>query len=228
MVFAEEGEMSLFEKLYLFTQLGLIALAAWALIYYRAQASFNRLQANFAKQDHLSGVYRIVFELMDEKKVRDARHIVYEMHPITAKDVAPEQLRDAQYWKGSPTRAEIDAADTVARAFDRLGLLVREGVVPLNIVAHFYVSPAIRCWYKLQPFVGVERDKRMQNGHLWEWENLVLRILIPKIQEGEGVWKGVSKHDGLESYCDKIQRQAYEAPIPSDKDYAPASKLWIV
>lgn len=220
--------MSLFEKLYLLTQLGLVVLAAWALVYYRAQAKFNRLQVNFAKQDHLSGVYRFVFEVADSKQVRDARHIVYEMHPSAGNGAPLEKVRDAQYWKGSPSMQDKDAADTVARAFDRLGLLVREGVVPLNIIAHFFASPAIRCWYGLQPYVGVERDKRTQDGHLWEWENLVLRILIPKIQAEDGIWKGVSKHDGLKKYCDDIQRQVKEVPIPCDLDYAPASKLWVV
>lgn len=220
--------MSLFEKLYLLTQLVLVAVAAWALIYYRAQAKFNRLQVNFAKQDHLSGVYRFVFEIVDSKQDRDARHVVYEMHPSAGNNVSLEKVRDAQYWNGSPSMQDKDAADTVARAFDRLGLLVREGVVPLNIIAHFFASPAIRCWYKLQPFVGVERDKRMQNGHLWEWENMVFQTLIPNIQAGEGIWKGVSKHDGLEVLCNEILDQKHKAPIPSDRAYSPASKLWVL
>ncbi len=145
------------------------------------------------------------------------------MHPASGDHVPHGAVRDKIYWEGSPDPSDRDAADTVSRSFDQLGLLVREGAVPLNIIAHFYASPVLRCWYKLQPYVGVERWKRNQNGHLWEWENLVLRIVIPRIKAGNGIWRGISAHDGLEDYFTKIENQI---PIDRDNVYLPAFHLW--
>jgi len=179
-------------------------------------------QAKATWESNVSAVYRFVFELLDRKDVRDARHLVYRLNP---------KLNDIVYWSGSdvppPTR---EAADLVARKFDQLGLLVREGVIPLNIVAHFYASPALRCWYRLQPFVGAERKKeeRKQPGHLWEWENLVFRILIPNLNAGKGIWKGVSKHDLLERYCTDVLQQQKDQVIESDEHHDPGNNFWVL
>jgi hypothetical protein len=108
---------------------------------------------------------------------------------------------------------------------------VREGVVPLNIVAHFYVSPALRCWYNLQPFIGLERKRRTppQPGHLWEWENFVFGVLIKNVRAGKGIWRGVSKHDNLEQLCNAIEEQEKTNRIPSDRpDYSPGSTPWVI
>jgi hypothetical protein len=179
-------------------------------------------QARAAWESNVSAVYRFVFELLDSKIVRDARHLVYELNPET---------HNEEYWSkllpSDPTRA---AADLTARKFDQLGLLVREGVVPVNVVARFYASPILRCWYNLQPFVGHERKKRKppQQGHLWEWENLVFDVIMPSIRPGKGVWSGALKHDQLEDVCDKIESQRISHAIMSDKDYRPANNFWVL
>ncbi len=137
----------------LIVQIAFLVVGVFALITYSSQAKA-------AWESNVSTVYRFVFELLDKKEVRDARHLVYKLDP---------KEKNADYWSGSDVDpATREAADLIARKFDQLGLLVREGIVPLNIVAHFYASPTLRCWYNLQPFVGVERKGRKQPGHLWE------------------------------------------------------------
>ena len=64
-------------------------------------------------------------------------------------------------------------AELVARAFDRFGLLIREGQVPVNILARFYVSPGLGCWYQLSRNLNAVRARRNQTGHMWEWEKQI-------------------------------------------------------
>jgi hypothetical protein len=32
---------------------------------------------------------------------------------------------------------------------------------------------------------------------MWEWENLVVKIIIPGLKGNAGTWRGVSAHDQL-------------------------------
>ena len=208
-------ELKLSEILLLTTQVGLIFFAFLAVLFYRKQAKV-------ALKDHLSAVYRFVFEIMDAREVRTARHHVYEMKP--------EEANREHWLSGEYSPDDKKSADAAARSFDRLGFLIREGVVPVNILARFDASPALRCWHNLQPFVGVERETRRppQEGHLWEWENLVFRVIIPHVQSGKGIWAGVSKHDRLEGLCSDILAQEANHKIPKDEDYHPPARFWVV
>jgi hypothetical protein len=123
-------------------------------------------------------------------------------------------------------------AERTARAFDRLGLLVREGRIPVDLIARFYVTPILRCWYKLGPYIVKVRDKRQQKGHMWEFENLVFAIVKPRVTLGRGVWKNVKAHEGLEAYKEAVDAtpinllHEIEPPKFRDNDYQPPERLW--
>jgi hypothetical protein len=109
------------------------------------------------------------------------------------------------------------AAETTARAYDRLGLFVREGLVPVDLVAAFYVAPVVDGWLRLHRFIEAERVRRGQPGHMWEFENLVYGIILPGLSEGaDSPWAGVGRHEGLEQpICDGL-RERMNASRTSD------------
>jgi hypothetical protein len=89
--------------------------------------------------------------------------------------------QEQEPWKQNRAKAEL-----ISRALDQLGYLVREGIVPLNVVARFYSYPTLKCWYQLSPYVAAVRKSRGQIGHMWEWENLVTKIM-----DGTGKNEGI-------------------------------------
>src|SRR5437667_302215 len=91
-------------------------------------------------------------------------------------------------------------AEAIARALDQLGYLVREGIVRLNVIARFYSYPTLKCWYELSPYVAAVRTARNQPGHMWEWENLVKKV-IEGARTDTGLWKGTLEHDNLKEYA---------------------------
>jgi hypothetical protein len=167
---------------------------------------------------HMVDVYRNVFEIMDKPTIREARRFLYKY-----KDADRERVR-ADLDRDEPMKAKVEE---LVRAFDQLGLLVREGQVPVDVVARFYASPAMRCWFILIPYVLAEREYRGQPGHLWEWENLVRRIIEPGLVQG-GVWNGVAVHDALGGWAEKIERDAKGDLYKrfSDDVYSPGARLW--
>jgi hypothetical protein len=111
----------------------------------------------------------------------------------------------------------------IARALDQLGYLVREGIVPLNVVARFYSYPTLRCWYQLSPYVAAIRVSRKQPGHMWEWENLVWKI-IKGARSGAGIWTGALEHDNLRDYAQKIEERTKD--FPKARDWNPPDRSW--
>ena len=180
---------------------------------------FYRKQAEASTKEHLSNIHLAVFERLDAKEIRSARHYVYAMDQIVDaegkwRERKPEEMDELAFrtesWLAQESGgAKSDGkgkAEIVARALDQLGYLVREGIVPVNVVARFYTFPTLRCWYQLCPYVYAIRDERDQLGHMWEWENLVERI-INGARGGKGVWEGTSAHDNLERYASMIEER---------------------
>jgi hypothetical protein len=183
---------------------------------------FYAWQAVAQRRDHVANVYQLVFEKLDLPEIRQARRYVYNMEPDAH---VTEGWLSKDEWRLPPDVIQHkQLAEVVARSFDQLGLLVREGVVPINLVAQFYASPALRCWSQLYLYIGECREKRQQNGHMWEWENLVLNTIIPKAKEARGIWKGVYDHDNLQVWCDKILNTI--DTIRRDTAYKPKSYSW--
>jgi hypothetical protein len=107
-------------------------------------------------------VYIQVIEMLDE--MRRARHLLYEKFPREPCDASLSQL----------SREEIDQLDDLLRTFDKLGLLVKHGVVPLEFVLDFYSYPIVVTWHRLKPYITAERLKRNQPGHMVKFEMLAI------------------------------------------------------
>jgi hypothetical protein len=191
------------------------------------------------RRAHLLHVYTEIFDLLDKPEMRDARSYVTKLREKDESTQRIEALMEKEHWvdknfyqlSKDPNfpdykkwKINRDMVEKVTRSFDHLGLLVREGKVPINLLARFYASPAIRCWFSLNKYIHEVRITRNQNGHLWEWENLIEKIIIPGLHSNEGVWEGVKEHDGLLPYIQKI---SLELPsMQRDEIYKPPIQLW--
>jgi hypothetical protein len=219
-------------------QIALLLAGVLALIFYWRQAWA-------ARRDHISNVYRLAFEKLDSHDVRDARHYIYAMDMIRGEngkrvERKPDQLseltfevehwleldsgvyaaKDCSVWKEHKDKAEL-----VARTLDQLGFLVREGVVPLNIIARFYSYPALRCWYKLIPYVNAVRKDRGQKGHMWEWEKLVGKVM-EGVRPDKGLWKGSRDHDNLGKISDDINARTVAIGLVTDTNWNCPDHSW--
>jgi len=108
------------------------------------------------------GVYSQILETLE--KTRQARHLLY--------DEVPKEPSATSLSKLSPDQTE--QLDELARAFDKLGLLVKHGVVPLDFVFDFYSRPIVVAWHRLEPHITEERRKRNQPGHMAKFEMLAI------------------------------------------------------
>lgn len=186
---------------------------------------FTARQLAVRRRAHLLDVYKHTFELLDSPEIRAARRFVYEMDRDLWKEEHWLDLENREKETDYPKwKKHLEMAELIARAFDRYGLLIREGRIPVNILARFYASPALRCWYQLGPYLNAVRLRRNQTGHMWEWENLIFEIIRPGLRSNAGVWQGVSKHDKLEDWLEKAEHARKD--MQSDTDYCPTTSLW--
>jgi hypothetical protein len=193
---------------------------------------FAAAQLATRRRAHLLEIYSMTFEMLDTPEMREARKYVYKM----AKEEVPRRAFVDEHWQDLDKHAQDpnfetwrrhrDMAEKVGRSFDQLGLLVREGRIPVDVVARFYASPAIRCWYGLAPYIASERspDQRNQPGHFWEWEHLVTDVIVEHLTDHHGVWKGVSRHDKLEDWAGKVRHEL--GSMQRDTEYCPPQRLW--
>lgn len=214
--------------------LGGVAVAAW-------QLCMNR-------RAHLFSVYKEAMALLDDGKTRQARNWVYKMDrnlhdkekwlDLTQEPSKPEQSPNQSnktQWSDYEVKMcrwnDKQMAEITARSFDRLGLLVREGRIPVDLIASFYVTPILRSWYKLAPYIEAVRLDRKQRGHMWEFENLATKIVIREAKSGKGPWAGVKEHENLEAYKEPngnngINLLLLEHPEYWDSNYGPHENLW--
>jgi cytochrome c-type biogenesis protein CcmH/NrfG len=107
-------------------------------------------------------VYNQVLEMLEQ--TRQARHLLYDKVPKEPSEASLSQL--------SPD--ETEQLDELVRTFDKLGLLVKHGVVPLDFVLDFYSYPIVVAWHRLEPHVTTQRRKRNQPGHMVKFEMLAI------------------------------------------------------
>ena len=110
-------------------------------------------------------VYYQVLEMLE--KTRAARHLLYEKTP---KDTSNFNFGDLN-------KEEMEQLDELARTYDKLGLLVKHKVIPLNFILDFYSRPIILTWNRLKPYIVAEREKRMQPAHMKMFELLAIKVL---------------------------------------------------
>lgn len=223
----------------LITNLALVMTGIGALYFYARQA-------RAARKEHVANVYRLAFERIDTPEIRAARHYVYAMdlrkHPGTDEwgDPEPEGIAGLTFQREQWTELDVlrsddlnlkkardhrGEAEKIARALDQLGFLVREGIVPLNIVACFYAYPTLRCWYLLMPYIDALRKKRKQKGHMWEWEKLAGKIMDYATRE-KGIWKGSLDHDDLKILIKNVATRSRALNLLTDTQWAPPDKSW--
>lgn len=109
------------------------------------------------------GVYYQVIEMM-EKTREERRNIQDRVQPGKA----------VGYFNTLKDEKQKNAFDEVARTFDKLGLLVKNGVVPLDFVMDFYARPIVITWHRVREYVEEERKERGQPGHMKKFEELAL------------------------------------------------------
>ena len=198
--------------------------------------AFAASQLATQRRAHLFEVYRNMFVMLDDPAERSARHYVYDIYKVEG---LREKVFNDEMWldpdfepaEGNAEQKKWvehkDAAERVCRRFDQLGILVRQGRVPVNLIAQFYTYPIMTCWYVLSPYIRAVRKDRAQPGHMWEFENLVHRIVIPALKKDEGVWKGVFEHDiRNKDLLPKLEKEQSDGP--RDGDFNPGIDLWVV
>lgn len=119
-------------------------------------------------------VYDGIIKMCDEK--RNDRHFLYDkVSPETPSAESVIELKDP---------GAVEKIDGVARTFDDLGVLVKNGAVPLEFVFDYYSAPIVVTWHRLQPYVDYLRNtKKKQLGHMKKFE--ILAIYCKKHRDKE-------------------------------------------
>lgn len=60
------------------------------------------------------------------------------------------------------------------RAYDKMGHLVRFGIIPVDFLFEFYSRPIAEAWKHLEPFVGQLRNESKHPNHLKQFEILAI------------------------------------------------------
>ena len=120
------------------------------------------------------GVYHQILEMLE--KTRQARHLLYDKVPSEPSATSLNAL--------SPD--ELSQLDDLARTFDKLGVLVKHSVVPLDFVMDFYSRPIVVAWHRLEPLITEERRKRSQPGHMIKFEMLAIEAKKHRDEHHEG------------------------------------------
>ena len=196
--------------------LGLIAIffAGWRLLTIRKR--------------HLFEVSTAMLKFLDGDRARHARRWLYTM----IEDGLPSNTIDTWVKDKESKLRDRDMAELIMRKFDRLGLLVRMGVVPIDIVVQFYVTPIIKSWIVLSKYIEELRKERAQPGHMWEFENLATNIIKRRVQKRWRPWKGISVHENMHEYKLEIGGKRIDLlsrlkPCEkTDLKYRPREKLW--
>ena len=118
------------------------------------------------KKTEQSVRFRVYIDILDMcESVRDARLLLYEKVPKEPSNTSLTGL----------TPDEVNELDGLTRVFDRLGLLVKHGVVPESFIFDFYSRPLVVAWHRLEPRITEERRKREQPGYMRKFEILAIR-----------------------------------------------------
>lgn len=117
-----------------------------------------------------SRVYVDALGLLEGKdaELRDARHL------LEAKVRAAKKSGDVFDSTAITDEVEMAKLDGLARAYDKIGLLVKYKTIPLDFLFEFYSRPLTEGWQHLQRHVSRERDARKQRTHMLKFEALAV------------------------------------------------------
>lgn len=178
--------------------------AAAAAVFALLALVFGVHQLRISVRSQRFDVYKRVFEMVDGIRL-DRHYVGREMSETTFEKEGWLSLeRVAEPEPGTP-QAHRASAERVFRTFDQLGLMVREGVVPVDLVGVFYCRPILEAWSKLCGYIDAVRGQRQQPGHGWHFENLVFEVVIKNLEARRGVWRDQLEHDNLTKLIEEIK-----------------------
>lgn len=73
--------------------------------------------------------------------------------------------------------------DKLGRSYDKIGLLVKHGVVPVSFLFDFYSDPIIKAWQHLSPYYIKIRTDRKQYGHMLKFEILATGAALYRMKK---------------------------------------------
>ena len=103
-----------------------------------------------------AGAFKATYDLLQADDVREARRVVLES--LTNKAVEP--------W----TVEERKAAEIVCSSYDAVGIMARNGMVPVEVVADSWGDSLRRTWKILSPLVALYRAQRNASEFWNEYE----------------------------------------------------------
>lgn len=123
-------------------------------------AAYRQLAA--AERNLRFQIYRDLLTMVDEFE-RERHRIEHEF---------PKDTTDFDFKSLPPEQCE--KLERVCRSFDKLGMMVAKGVVPLSFLMDFHTRGLVIVWHRLRPFVQQLRDKRNQKGHFKQFQMLAI------------------------------------------------------
>lgn len=132
-----------------------------------------------------------------------------------------------EHWPWSDDVSE-EKLNKLCRAFDTIGLMVRLGVMPVDIVATYFSRPTLMTWLKCAPFIRARRRFSKHPGFRWHFEFLVFNVVIPGILSDKGPWRGMRDLDKLDPILHDVAIDSLSAVIGIDRDesFAPSVSYW--
>lgn len=110
-------------------------------------------QTSEARRAAYAQAFGVVFQILQEQSVRDARRVV--LRSLTGMPV--------EEW----TEAEIQSAEIVCATYDTAAIMCRHGMLPVDVLADSWGDSIRRSWVTLEPLVSDYRAKRDAN-ELWD------------------------------------------------------------
>lgn len=107
-------------------------------------------------------IYRDLLNMIDE--FRTDRHRIQEDFPEDTTSFDFDSLSQDQ----------LEQLERVCRPFDTLGMLVAQGVVPLNFVLDFHTRGIVVVWHRLAPYINLLRQKRNQSTLMRQFQMLAI------------------------------------------------------
>jgi hypothetical protein len=78
----------------------------------------------------------------------------------------------------SEIKGDVDKFHALARSYDKIGLLVKHGAIPVEFLFEFYSAPILMAWKHTRGLVFKERAIRKQEGHMRLFETLAAGAAI--------------------------------------------------
>jgi hypothetical protein len=127
-------------------------------------------QVRAARKELRLGAVWEIFRELDSAPTRAARGYIYKNRELykalTGQETALAKLPN-EAWRH---------AEAVSNAFDRIGYVVHQGLLPENLITDGYYHIIARSWIVLEPFIEAVRKSRNQENYQPYFEYLAMRV----------------------------------------------------